>query len=81
MPAAGEGLEHHGDSLIKEESAELDLSADGRPDVAGDPGQAEEEEENSSSLEQQTQESEVRQLPAVSEVLLLIMNAFAVDVT
>lgn len=60
MPAAGEGLDHHGDSLIKEESVELDPSADGRPDVAGDPGQAEEEEENSSSLEQQTQESEVR---------------------
>lgn len=62
MPAAGEGPEHHGDSLIKEESAELDLSADGRPDVAGDAGQAEEEEENSSILEQQTQESEVRPL-------------------
>lgn len=68
MPAAGEGLEHHGDSLIKEESVELDLSADGGPDVAGDPGQAaEEEEESSSSFEQQTQESEVRQQPAAFE--------------
>lgn len=38
---------------------ELDVSAEGRPDVAGSQGQAEEEKENSPSTEQQTQESEV----------------------
>lgn len=59
MYAAGEGLEYQGEPLIREESVELDVSADGRPDVAGNQGQAEEEKENSPSTEQQTQESEV----------------------
>lgn len=59
MYAAGEGLEYQGEPLIREESVELDVSADGRPDAAGNQGQAEEEKENSPSTEQQTQESEV----------------------
>lgn len=59
MYAAGEGLEYQGEPLIREESVELDVSADERPDVAGNQGQAEEEKENSLSTNQQTQESEV----------------------
>lgn len=59
MYAAGEGLEYQGEPLIREESVELDVSADGRPDVAGNQGQVEEEKENSPSTDQQTQESEV----------------------
>lgn len=59
MYAASEGLEYQGEPLIREESVELDLSADGRPAVAGNQGQAEEEKENSPSTEQQIQESEV----------------------
>lgn len=59
MYAAGEGLEYQGEPLIREESVELDVSADERPDVAGNQGQAEEEKENSLSTNQQTQELEV----------------------
>lgn len=59
MRAAGEGLDFQGEPLIREESMELDVPADGRPDAAGNQGQAE-EQENSPSTDQQTQEAEVR---------------------
>lgn len=59
MYAAGEGLEYGGEPLIREESVEVDVSGDGRPDVAGNQGQAEKEKEKSPSTDQQTQESEV----------------------
>ena len=55
----GEGLEFQGEPLIREESVELDVSADGKPDVSGNQGQAEEKTESGPSTEQQTQESEV----------------------
>lgn len=57
--AAGEGLDFTGEPLIREESVEVDVSEDGRPDVAGNQGQVEEEKEKSPSTDQQTQESEV----------------------
>ncbi|KAE8297004.1 cGMP-inhibited 3',5'-cyclic phosphodiesterase B [Larimichthys crocea] len=56
--SAGEGLEYGGEPLIREESVEVDVSGDGRPDVAGNQGQAEKEKEKSPSTDQQTQESE-----------------------
>lgn len=59
MFAAGEALEFTGEPLIREESVEVDVSGDGRPDVAGNQVQAEEEKEKKSSTDQQTQESEV----------------------
>lgn len=57
--AAGEGLEYGGEPLIREESVEVDVSGDWRPEVAGSQGQAEEEKEKSPSTDQQIQESEV----------------------
>lgn len=59
MYAAGEGLDFPGEPLIREESMEVDVSGDGRPDDAGKQGQAEEEKEKGPSTDQQTQESEV----------------------
>ena len=53
--AAGEGLDFAGESLIREESVEVDVSGDGGPDAAGNTGQ----EEKDKSTDQQTQESEV----------------------
>lgn len=57
--AAGEGVEFTGEPLIREESVEVDVSMDGRPDDAGNQGQAEDDKEKSPSTDQQTQESEV----------------------
>lgn len=58
--AAGEGLEYSGEPLIREESVEVEPSADGRSDTAGTTVQEEEEEkEKSPSPDQQSQESEV----------------------
>uniref|UniRef100_A0A8C4NPZ8 Phosphodiesterase n=1 Tax=Dicentrarchus labrax TaxID=13489 RepID=A0A8C4NPZ8_DICLA len=60
--SAGEGLEYAGEPLIREESLEVDVSGNGRPDVAGNQGQEEEKEkEKSPSTDQQTQESEGEQ--------------------
>lgn len=59
MYAGGEGLEFTGEPLIREESVVVGVSGDGRPDVAGDQRQVEEEKEKSPSTDQQTQESEV----------------------
>lgn len=59
VDAAGEGLDFTGEPLIREESVEGDVSGDGRPDIACNQGQAEQEKEKSSSTDQQTQESEV----------------------
>ncbi|XP_049453078.1 cGMP-inhibited 3',5'-cyclic phosphodiesterase B isoform X1 [Epinephelus fuscoguttatus] len=59
--SAGEALEFTGEPLIREESVEVDVSGDGRPDVAGNQVQAEEEKEKKSSTDQQTQESEGEQ--------------------
>lgn len=64
---AGEGLEFTGGPLIREESVEVDVSGDGRPDVAGN--QAEEDKEKNSCTDQQTQESEVC---LIRELLLTI---------
>uniref|UniRef100_A0A8C4H7J6 Phosphodiesterase n=1 Tax=Dicentrarchus labrax TaxID=13489 RepID=A0A8C4H7J6_DICLA len=60
--STGEGLEYAGEPLIREESLEVDVSGNGRPDVAGNQGQEEEKEkEKSPSTDQQTQESEGEQ--------------------
>ncbi|TNM91059.1 hypothetical protein fugu_003348 [Takifugu bimaculatus] len=66
--SAGEGLDFQGEPLIREESVEMEASADGRQDAAGKLVQTEEEEEEeeeaaeeSSSTEQPTQEAEVEQ--------------------
>ncbi|XP_036951556.1 cGMP-inhibited 3',5'-cyclic phosphodiesterase B isoform X3 [Acanthopagrus latus] len=57
--SAGEGLDYTGEALIREESVEVDVSEDRRPDAAGNQGQTEEEEkEKSPGTDQQTQESE-----------------------
>ncbi|XP_030269657.1 cGMP-inhibited 3',5'-cyclic phosphodiesterase B isoform X3 [Sparus aurata] len=57
--SAGEGLEYTGEPLIREESVEVDVSEDRRPDAAGNQGQTEEEEkEKSPGTDQQTRESE-----------------------
>lgn len=53
---AGEALEFTGEPLIREESVEVELSAES--DIAGNQGQAE-EEKKSPRTDQQTQESEV----------------------
>ncbi|XP_041852283.1 cGMP-inhibited 3',5'-cyclic phosphodiesterase B isoform X2 [Melanotaenia boesemani] len=53
---SGEGLDFTGEPLIREESPEVDVSGDGRPDAGGNHGQ---EEENSSTTDQQNQKSEV----------------------
>ncbi|KAM6943242.1 cGMP-inhibited 3',5'-cyclic phosphodiesterase 3B [Xenentodon cancila] len=45
--SAGEGLEFPGESSIREESTELDVSEEGRPDAGGDQGLSEEEEKKS----------------------------------
>ncbi|XP_035484094.2 cGMP-inhibited 3',5'-cyclic phosphodiesterase B [Scophthalmus maximus] len=58
--SGGEGLEFAGEPLIREESLEVDMSGDGRSDVAGNQGQAEEKERRPST-DQQTQESEGEQ--------------------
>lgn len=55
----GEGLEFQEESLIREESVELDVPAEEMPDNAGYQDQAEEEKENSLSTDQHTQDSEV----------------------
>ncbi|KAK1891300.1 cGMP-inhibited 3'5'-cyclic phosphodiesterase B [Dissostichus eleginoides] len=55
--SAGEGLDFAGESLIREESVEVDVSGDGGPDAAGNTGQ----EEKDKSTDQQTQESEGEQ--------------------
>lgn len=55
---AGEALEFTGEPLIREESMEVDLSAES--DIAGNQGQAE-EENKSPRTDQQTQESEGEQ--------------------
>ncbi|XP_063736796.1 cGMP-inhibited 3',5'-cyclic phosphodiesterase 3B isoform X1 [Eleginops maclovinus] len=57
--SAGEGLDFTGESLIREESVEVDVSGDGSPDGAGNTGQTEEEKEK--STDHQTQESEGEQ--------------------
>lgn len=57
---AGEGLEFTGEPLIREESLEVDTSGDGRPDVAGNQVQDEQEKDKNPCTDQQTQESEVR---------------------
>ncbi|XP_010791475.1 cGMP-inhibited 3',5'-cyclic phosphodiesterase B isoform X2 [Notothenia coriiceps] len=54
---SGEGLDFAGESLIREESVEVDVSGDGGPDAAGNTGQ----EEKDKSTDQQTQESEGEQ--------------------
>lgn len=54
----GEGLDFSGEPVIREESSELDVSADGRLEAGRNQGLAEEEEE-SSSTEQSTPKSEV----------------------
>lgn len=59
MHEVGEGLECQEESLIREESVELDVPAEEMPDNAGYQVQAEEEKENSLSTDQQTQDSEV----------------------
>lgn len=65
--SAGEGLDYTGEALIREESVEVDVSEDRRPDAAGNQGQTEEEEkEKSPGTDQQTQESEVCQASSLS---------------
>lgn len=62
MLEAGEGMDFQGEPLIREESVEMEASADRRQDAAGKLDQTEEEEdeeEESPSTEQQTQEAEV----------------------
>ncbi|KAI3377140.1 hypothetical protein L3Q82_000332 [Scortum barcoo] len=59
--SGGEGLDFTGEPLIREESVEVEASVDGRPDDAGNQGQAEKEKEKSPSTDQQTQESEGEQ--------------------
>lgn len=59
MHEVGEGLEFQEESLIREESVELDVPTEEMPDNAGYQVQAEEEKENSLSTDQQTQDSEV----------------------
>ncbi|XP_071371930.1 cGMP-inhibited 3',5'-cyclic phosphodiesterase 3B isoform X1 [Centroberyx affinis] len=59
--SAGEGLDFMGEPLIREESVEVEVSGERRPDVAGSQGQAEEEEDKSPGKDQQTQESEGEQ--------------------
>uniref|UniRef100_A0A3Q3MXC0 Phosphodiesterase n=1 Tax=Mastacembelus armatus TaxID=205130 RepID=A0A3Q3MXC0_9TELE len=46
---------------VSTESVEVDMSGDGKPDVAANQGQAEEEKEKSLSVDLQTQESEAEQ--------------------
>ncbi|XP_008304913.1 cGMP-inhibited 3',5'-cyclic phosphodiesterase B-like, partial [Stegastes partitus] len=56
---SGEGLDFPGEPLIREESVEADVSGDGKPDVGGSQGLADEDKEK--STEQQTQGSEGEQ--------------------
>lgn len=69
---AGESLEFPGESFIREEGTEADVSGEGRPDAGGDQGSSE-EEEKSPSTDQQTLKSEVC---LIKEPLQQVENLF-----